>query len=114
MQTPRQCPTGKNRPRFINSASRTLPPIPGSAVAVIEDLSTENACNRDTSMSTPPSRTWLPDQLCPPERTPTRCPAALADRTAATTSATEPACTMRSGNRWGTLVFHKVARRAAS
>jgi hypothetical protein len=44
------------------------------------------AFRRDTSSSIPPSRTWLHDQLCPPERAPTAQPLAFAKRMAATTS----------------------------
>jgi hypothetical protein len=55
------------------------------------------ALRRETSSSMPPSRTWLHDQLCPPERTPIVQAFALASWTAATTSFSFAAWTMMSG-----------------
>ena len=112
--TPRQWPTGKKSPSFISVLSRSLPPTPGPAVAVSAALSIVRSVSPDRSITTPASRMWFPDQPWPPDRTPMCFPSAFAARTAAITSSTEEARTMRSGNRAGTFAFHIVPRRAAS
>ena len=62
----------------------------------------------------PPSRTWFPAQLWPPERTPMRMPSSRAIRTALATSSSPPARAITSGNRSGVRAFQTAARRASS
>ena len=68
----------------------------------------------ETSINRVPSRREAPTQLWPPERTATCSPRERASRTAATTSDSEAALTIISGNRAGVRAFQTMRCRVAS
>ena len=105
---------GRKEEVVLGELGELVPRHPGSAVAVIEPASIVASSSRETSSSMPPSRTWFPAQLCPPERSPIFIPSSRAVRTARMTSSSPAAWTIRSGKRSGVRALRTVARRASS